>query len=113
MRCVLVNEPSYSATCADGKKKTSVLMSAGLTLPLFTSGADCQNVALSVTQLSLTTSHSSLAMPRGSVHRLEVRHHEPGRPYPTPSRARLRRQPLSQIPVGLQRGRMRHVAVNQ
>ena len=66
MRCVLVNEPSYSATCADGKKKTSVLMSAGLTLPLFTSGADCQKVALSVTQLSLTTSHSSLAMPRRS-----------------------------------------------
>jgi len=66
MRCVLVNEPSYSATCADGKKKTSVLMSAGLTLPLFTSGAACQKVALSVTQLSLTTSHSSLAMPRRS-----------------------------------------------
>src|SRR5581483_8184086 len=31
IRNVLVNEPSYSATCADGKKKTSVLMSCGFT----------------------------------------------------------------------------------
>src|SRR6266516_4318716 len=64
MRCVLVNEPSYSATCADGKKNTSVLMSAGWTRPPFTSGAVFQNVADSVTQLSFTTSHSSVATQR-------------------------------------------------
>ena len=67
MRCVLVNEPSYSATCADGKKKTSVLMSPSFTVPLLTSGAVFQNVAVSVTQLSLTTSHSSFPRPRRST----------------------------------------------
>ena len=32
MRCVLVKVPSTSATCVDGKKNTSVLMSCGLDL---------------------------------------------------------------------------------
>jgi hypothetical protein len=52
--------PSVSATWADGRKKISVLMSATLTSPLLTSGAFFQKVALSCSQLSLTTSHSSL-----------------------------------------------------
>src|SRR2546425_1679818 len=34
IRCVLVKLPSYSATCADGKEKTSVLMSRLRSLPL-------------------------------------------------------------------------------
>ena len=58
--------PSISATWAEGKKKISVLMSAGLTSPLLISGAFFQNVALSCSQLSLTTSHSSLRMPARS-----------------------------------------------
>src|SRR2546427_12395785 len=66
MRCVLVKLPSISATWAEGKKKTSVLMSWVLTSPLLTSGAFRQKVALSCTQLSLTTSHSSLRRPARS-----------------------------------------------
>src|SRR5882762_10633184 len=59
MRCVLVKLPSYSAICVEGKKKISVLMSAIFTSPLFTSGPRYQCVAVSVSQLSLTTSQSS------------------------------------------------------
>ena len=66
MRCVLVKVPSVSATWADGKKKISVLMSAGLISPRLISGAFFQNVALSCSQLSLTTSHSSLRIPARS-----------------------------------------------
>ena len=47
-RWVLVNVPSVSATCAEGKKKTSVWMSSGLTSPLSTSGAFYQKAAVSV-----------------------------------------------------------------
>src|SRR4029453_5137392 len=63
MRCVLVNVPSYSAICEDGRKNTSVWMSCGLTFPLLTSGAFFQKVAVSVSQLSFTTSHWSLPRP--------------------------------------------------
>ena len=70
MRCVLVKLPSVSAICADGKKKISVLMSAGFTWPFFTSGAFFQKVALSCSQLSLTTSHSSARMPARSMRAL-------------------------------------------
>src|SRR5437762_5170942 len=59
MRCVLVKLPSYSAICVDGKKKISVLISAIFVSPLFTSGARYQWVAVSVSQLSFTTSQSS------------------------------------------------------
>jgi hypothetical protein len=38
-RWVLVKVPSVSATWAEGKKKTSVLMSATFTSPLLISGA--------------------------------------------------------------------------
>src|SRR5437879_12824267 len=54
-RWVLVNEPSISATCAEGNKNTSVLMSSLLTSPFFTSGAAYQKDAVSVSKLSLTT----------------------------------------------------------
>ena len=70
MRCVFVKLPSTSATCDDGKKKISVLMSAGFTSPPFTSGASFQNVALSCSQLSLTTSHSSFLSPARSMRAL-------------------------------------------
>src|SRR5439155_1670995 len=59
MRWVLVKLPSYSAIWVEGKKKISVLMSAVFTSPLFTSGARYQYVAVSVSQLSFTTSQSS------------------------------------------------------
>ncbi len=59
MRCVLVKLPSYSAIWVEGKKKISVLMSAMFTSPFFTSGARYQWVAVSVSQLSFTTSQSS------------------------------------------------------
>src|SRR5439155_6630860 len=59
IRCVLVKLPSYSAIWVEGKKKTSVLMSLILTSPLFTSGARYQYVAVSVSQLSFTTTQSS------------------------------------------------------
>src|SRR2546427_4060841 len=59
MRCVFVKLPSYSAIWVDGKKKISVLMSSIFTSPLFTSGPKYQCVAVSVSQLSLTTSQSS------------------------------------------------------
>ena len=63
---MLVNEPSYYATCEDGKKKTSVLISSILTSPFLISGAFFQKVALSWTQLSLTASHSSRRNPARS-----------------------------------------------
>jgi len=56
---VFVKLPSYSAICVEGKKKISVLMSATLTSPFFTSGPRYQCVAVSVSQLSFTTSQSS------------------------------------------------------
>src|SRR3989442_1041997 len=59
MRWVLVKLPSYSAIWVDGKKKISVLMSAIFTSPFFTSGPRYQCVAVSVSQLSFTTSQSS------------------------------------------------------
>src|SRR2546430_4025730 len=59
MRCVFVKLPSYSAICVDGKKKTSVWLSSILTSPRFTSGPRYQCVAVSVSQLSLTTSQLS------------------------------------------------------
>jgi hypothetical protein len=55
----LVNEPSISATWAEGKRKISVGICSGLTSPLLTSGAAYQKLAVSVSKLSLTTSHSS------------------------------------------------------
>src|SRR5882724_12942508 len=67
MRWVLVKLPSYSATWAAGKKKTSVWTSALFRWPLAISGLFCQKVAVSVSQLSLTTSHSSLASPLRST----------------------------------------------
>ena len=59
--------PSYSATWAAGKKKISVWMSWLRTWPVVTSGAFFQKVAVSVSQLSLTTSHSSLPSPLRST----------------------------------------------
>jgi hypothetical protein len=59
----LVKLPSLSATCADGKKNTSVAMASGLISPRSTSGARYQNVADSVRKLSLTTSHSRRRSP--------------------------------------------------
>ena len=58
---MLVNVPSISATCAEGSRKTSVLMSSGRTSPFSTSGALYQKAAVSVSKLSLTTSQSSFA----------------------------------------------------
>jgi len=54
-----VKLPSYSAIWVEGKKKISVLMSAIFTSPFFTSGPRYQCVAVSVSQLSFTTSQSS------------------------------------------------------
>ena len=63
-----MNVPSISATCVAGTKKTSVLMSAVFTSPFLTSGAFLQKVAVSVSQLSFTTSHSSfLSAARSSL----------------------------------------------
>ena len=67
MRWVLVKLPSYSATWAAGKKNTSVRMSWLRTWPRVISGLFCQKVAVSVSQLSFTTSHSSLARPLRST----------------------------------------------
>jgi len=63
MRWVLVKLPSVSATCAEGKKNTSVRMSWGAISPDAISGARYQKLAVSVMKLSLTTSHSRLRRP--------------------------------------------------
>ena len=63
MRCVFVNEPSFSVCVAAGKKKTSVPISSGRISPLAISGAVRQNSAVSVSAKSRTTSHSSLRSP--------------------------------------------------
>ena len=60
-RWVLVKVPSASPTWAEGKKKTSVLISPGTSSPRSTSGLVRQKAAVSVSRLSLTTSQSSFA----------------------------------------------------
>ena len=57
---MLVNDPSFSVWAAQGKKKTSVGMSLGLTSPRSISGASRQKSADSITEKSRTTSQSSL-----------------------------------------------------
>ena len=53
--------PSISATAAAGMKNTSVLISSGLSWPLFTSGESFQKLAVSVSYRSRTTIQSSFA----------------------------------------------------
>ena len=60
-RCVLVNVPSFSAVPAAGNKKISVAMFSGESSPRSTSGESDQNEAVSISTMSRTTSHLSLA----------------------------------------------------
>ncbi len=63
-RWVWVNVPSFSTWDAAGSRNTSVRHSPGTISPVATSGPSFQNVALSVSNRSRTTSQSRLASPR-------------------------------------------------
>ena len=63
-RCVFVNVPSFSTCEAAGIRKTSVSMSSVRSSPDATSGASRQNVAVSISARSRTTSHFSCASAR-------------------------------------------------
>jgi hypothetical protein len=59
-RWVLVNVPSFSTCDAAGRKNTSVAMSCARASPVSCSGLSRQNVAVSTSCRSRTTSHSRL-----------------------------------------------------
>ena len=65
-RLVLVTVPSFSPDKAEGRKNTSVPMSAGVVSPFCTRRPFCQKFAVSVIAKSRTTIHSSLAKPRST-----------------------------------------------
>ena len=58
---MFVNVPSFSVWAAAGRKNTSVPTSAVTSSPVSISGPSSQNVALSISTRSRTTSQSSLA----------------------------------------------------
>jgi hypothetical protein len=60
MRWVWVKLPSFSVWAAAGMKKTSVPISAVFSSPVSISGPSFQNVAVSISTRSRTTSQSSL-----------------------------------------------------
>src|SRR6266566_3591763 len=113
MRCVFVKLPSYSAIWVEGKKKISVLLSAIFTSPFFTSGPRYQWVAVSVSQLSFTTSQSSWRSAcRGAPHRLQIRHQELRRVAVITGGAGLGRHVIAQRLVRPERRRRVHVPVD-
>jgi len=63
-RCVFVNVPSFSMCEAAGMRKTSVWMSCVRSSPESISGLSRQNVAVSISLRSRTTSHFRLASAR-------------------------------------------------
>ncbi len=63
-RWVFVKQPSFSTCAAAGIRNTSVSMSSGRSSPDCTSGESRQNVAVSISARSRTTSHFSLASAR-------------------------------------------------
>jgi hypothetical protein len=63
-RWVLVNVPSFSMCEAAGIRNTSVWIASGRSSPDCTSGESRQNVAVSISAISRTTSHFSLANAR-------------------------------------------------
>ena len=56
-RCVFVNVPAFSTCDAAGKRKTSVSISSVRNSPFAISGESSQNVAVSISTRSRTTSH--------------------------------------------------------
>ena len=63
-RWVFVKQPSFSTWAAAGIRNTSVWMSSGRSSPDCTSGESRQKVAVSISAMSRTTSHFSLASAR-------------------------------------------------
>ena len=63
MRWVLVKLPFFSVWAAAGRKNTSVPMSSVRISPVSISGPSFHQVALSMSEKSRTTSHSSFAIP--------------------------------------------------